>query len=190
MSLVPRAVHFRWAVNQLIVNQTKRCGPVSSVAPLSVARRTFSVGGATTPSTSKSPLLNFLGVYRPLESTISARNVGLDLFSVSQKRHATLMQVVKGCRKKRVKKSKSPALDGSPVRKGVCIKVFNMKPKKPNSAQRKVARVRLTTGKTVLSYIPGEGHNLQEHSVVLVRGGRVPVSITAGCVSWYPPCSS
>lgn len=88
----------------------------------------------------------------------------------------TLMQVVKGCRKKRVKKSKSPALDGSPVRKGVCIKVFNMKPKKPNSAQRKVARVKLTTGKTVLSYIPGEGHNLQEHSVVLVRGGRVPVS--------------
>ncbi|KAI9019046.1 30S ribosomal protein S12 [Hyaloraphidium curvatum] len=94
------------------------------------------------------------------------------------------MQVIKGCRKKRTKRSKAPALEGSPVRKGVCVKVFNMKPKKPNSAQRKVARVKLTSGKTVLSYIPGEGHNLQEHSVVLVRGGRVPdlVGVRYKCV--------
>lgn len=69
-------------------------------------------------------------------------------------------------------KSRSPALEGNPQRKGVCSKVFTMSPKKPNSANRRVARVKLTTGRTVVCYIPGEGHNLQEHSVVLVRGGR------------------
>lgn len=87
---------------------------------------------------------------------------------------ATLNQVMRGCREPQVSKPKAPALNGCPQRKGVCLKVFNIKPKKPNSAQRKVARVKLTTGKTVIAYIPGEGHNLQEHSVVLVRGGRVP----------------
>ena len=69
--------------------------------------------------------------------------------------------------------SKSAALVKCPQRKGVCVRVFTRTPKKPNSALRKIARVRLTTGKTVTGYIPGEGHNLQEHSVVLVRGGRV-----------------
>jgi len=87
---------------------------------------------------------------------------------------ATLNQVIRGCRKKKTKKTSSPALNGCPQRRGVCLKLFAVKPKKPNSAQRKVARVRLTTGKIVIAYIPGEGHNLQEHSVVLVRGGRVP----------------
>ncbi|KAK9708246.1 hypothetical protein K7432_009761 [Basidiobolus ranarum] len=87
---------------------------------------------------------------------------------------STLNQVIRGCRKHKKKLSKSPALDSSPQRKGVCTKVYTTKPKKPNSAQRKVARVRLTSGKTVIAYIPGEGHNLQEHSVVLVRGGAVP----------------
>ncbi|KAJ1920117.1 30S ribosomal protein S12 [Mycoemilia scoparia] len=87
---------------------------------------------------------------------------------------ATLNQVIRGCRKQRKKKSKAPALEGCPQRKGVCTKVYTTKPKKPNSAVRKVARVRLTTGKTIIAYIPGEGHNLQEHSVVLVKGGRVP----------------
>ncbi|KAJ3415926.1 30S ribosomal protein S12 [Chytridiales sp. JEL 0842] len=87
--------------------------------------------------------------------------------------YATLNQVIRSARLPRKTKSASPALDASPQRKGVCLKVFTIKPKKPNSAQRKVTRVRLTTGKTVLAYIPGEGHNLQEHSVVLVRGGRV-----------------
>lgn len=81
---------------------------------------------------------------------------------------------MKGARVPRKNKSASPALDGCPQRKGVCLKVFTVKPKKPNSAQRKVVRVRLTTGKTVQAFVPGEGHNLQEHSVVLVRGGRVP----------------
>ncbi|KAJ1569879.1 hypothetical protein HK096_011282 [Nowakowskiella sp. JEL0078] len=86
---------------------------------------------------------------------------------------ATLNQVIRGNRKPRVKKSNSPALDGCPMRRGVCLKAFSIKPKKPNSAQRKVCRVRLTTGKVVIAYIPGEGHNVQEHSVLLVRGGRV-----------------
>lgn len=79
-------------------------------------------------------------------------------------------------RKKRVKPSsrdKVPALEKSPQKRGVCLKVYTTTPKKPNSALRKVARVRLTNGKEVNAYIPGEGHNLQEHSIVLVRGGRV-----------------
>jgi len=76
-------------------------------------------------------------------------------------------------RKKKKRKSKSPALEGCPQKRGVCVKVYTTTPKKPNSAQRKVAKVRLSTGREVIAYIPGEGHNLQEHSVVLVRGGRV-----------------
>lgn len=79
---------------------------------------------------------------------------------------------MRGARKQFPKRSKAPALEGCYQRKGVTLAVMTMKPKKPNSAQRKVARVKLTTGKNVLAYIPGEGHNLQEHSVVLVRGGR------------------
>lgn len=70
-------------------------------------------------------------------------------------------------------KSKAPALDACPQRRGVCVRVYTTTPKKPNSAMRKVARVRLTNGKEVNAYIPGEGHNLQEHSIVLIRGGRV-----------------
>ncbi|PVU97358.1 hypothetical protein BB559_002058 [Furculomyces boomerangus] len=87
---------------------------------------------------------------------------------------ATLSQVIKGCRKRKITKTKAPALTRCPQKRGVCSKVYTMKPKKPNSAVRKVARVRLSNGKTIIAYIPGEGHNLQEHSVVLIRGGRVP----------------
>ncbi|KIJ54715.1 hypothetical protein M422DRAFT_58140 [Sphaerobolus stellatus SS14] len=76
-------------------------------------------------------------------------------------------------KKLRAPKSKAPALEGCPQRKGVCAGIFTLPPKKPNSGNRKVARVKLTTGRTILAYIPGEGHNLQEHSVVLLRGGRV-----------------
>ena len=76
-------------------------------------------------------------------------------------------------RKKIKKRSKAPALDKCPQKKGICVRVFTRSPKKPNSAVRKVARVKLTNGTFVTAYIPGEGHNLQEHSVVLVRGGRV-----------------
>jgi small subunit ribosomal protein S12 len=85
----------------------------------------------------------------------------------------TIQQLVRGARKKTVTKTKSAALMSCPQRRGVCIRVYTMTPKKPNSALRKVARVRLTSGFEVTAYIPGIGHNLQEHSVVLVRGGRV-----------------
>lgn len=85
----------------------------------------------------------------------------------------TINQLVRKGRKKIVKKSKSIDLEGCPQKKGVCLQVMTRTPKKPNSALRKVARVRLTNGKEVTAYIPGEGHNLQEHSIVLIRGGRV-----------------
>ena len=85
----------------------------------------------------------------------------------------TISQLIRIARKSKSKKSKSPALKGCPQRRGVCLQVRTMTPKKPNSALRKIARVRLTTGIEVTAYIPGEGHNLQEHSIVLVRGGRV-----------------
>jgi small subunit ribosomal protein S12 len=85
----------------------------------------------------------------------------------------TINQLVKFGRKRPRVKSKSPVLDKCPQKRGVCLQVKTMTPKKPNSALRKIARVRLSNGKEVTVYIPGEGHNLQEHSIVLVRGGRV-----------------
>lgn len=85
----------------------------------------------------------------------------------------TINQLVRNGREKERKKQHTPALAGSPQRRGVCTRVYTTTPKKPNSALRKVARVRLTSGYEVTAYIPGEGHNLQEHNIVLVRGGRV-----------------
>ena len=85
----------------------------------------------------------------------------------------TINQLVRHGRKKVIKRTNTPALQGSPQKRGVCVRVYTTTPKKPNSALRKVARVRLTNGIEVTSYIPGIGHNLQEHSVVLIRGGRV-----------------
>ena len=85
----------------------------------------------------------------------------------------TINQLIRRERQKQKRKTASPALQGSPQKRGVCIRVYTTTPKKPNSALRKVARVRLTNGYEVTSYIPGVGHNLQEHSVVLIRGGRV-----------------
>ena len=85
----------------------------------------------------------------------------------------TINQLVRHGRKRAIEKSKSPALAGSPQKRGVCTRVYTTTPKKPNSALRKVARVRLTNGMEVTAYIPGEGHNLQEHSIVMIRGGRV-----------------
>ena len=85
----------------------------------------------------------------------------------------TINQLVRHGRKKQSRKSKSPVLEAGPFKRGVCLQVKTMTPKKPNSALRKIARVRLSNGKEVTAYIPGEGHNLQEHSIVLVRGGRV-----------------
>ena len=85
----------------------------------------------------------------------------------------TIQQLVRKGRTRIEQKSKAPALGASPQKRGVCTRVYTTTPKKPNSAMRKVARVRLTNGKEVNAYIPGEGHNLQEHSIVLIRGGRV-----------------
>ena len=85
----------------------------------------------------------------------------------------TINQLVRKGRKKPTHKSDSPALNSCPQKRGVCVRVYTSTPKKPNSALRKIARVRLTTGMEVTTYIPGEGHNLQEHSLVLIRGGRV-----------------
>ncbi|HDZ76514.1 MAG TPA: 30S ribosomal protein S12 [Candidatus Omnitrophica bacterium] len=85
----------------------------------------------------------------------------------------TILQLIRKGRTLQKKKSKSPALRACPQRRGVCVQVRTMTPKKPNSALRKIARVRLTTGIEITAYIPGEGHNLQEHGIVLVRGGRV-----------------
>jgi small subunit ribosomal protein S12 len=92
---------------------------------------------------------------------------------IKQYKMPTIQQLVRNGREQLTFKSKSPALDSCPQRRGVCTRVYTTTPKKPNSAMRKVARVRLTNGKEVNAYIPGEGHNLQEHSIVLIRGGRV-----------------
>lgn len=86
---------------------------------------------------------------------------------------STLNQKIKNPRKHKITKAKTPALNKSPQKKGVCTKVYTTNPKKPNSAERKVAKIRLSTGRSIIGYIGGEGHNLQEHSVVLIRGGRV-----------------
>ncbi|KAL1924804.1 mitochondrial 37S ribosomal protein uS12m [Calcarisporiella thermophila] len=109
-----------------------------------------------------------------LTSLSRANSMNPSPYHQQQATMATLNQVIRKMRKSTRKPSKSPALDRCYQKKGVCNKVYTTKPKKPNSAQRKVARVKLSNGKVVLAYIPGEGHNLQEHSVVLVRGGRVP----------------
>ena len=85
----------------------------------------------------------------------------------------TINQLIRNGRKKPLKKTKVPAMESCPQKSGVCTRVYTTTPKKPNSALRKVARIRLTNGFEVTSYIPGEGHNLQEHSVVMIRGGRV-----------------
>ena len=86
---------------------------------------------------------------------------------------ATLRQLMRSGRRPKARPSTTPALKGSPFRMGVCLKVFTRSPKKPNSAVRKVCKLRLTSGFEITSYIPGEGHSLQEHSIVLIRGGRV-----------------
>jgi small subunit ribosomal protein S12 len=95
------------------------------------------------------------------------------LFPEEESKMPTVNQLVKSGRQVVQRKNDSPALKGCPQRRGVCVRVYTTTPKKPNSALRKVARVRLTNGMEVTTYIPGEGHNLQEHSVVLIRGGRV-----------------
>jgi small subunit ribosomal protein S12 len=100
------------------------------------------------------------------EDDVNRRKIGNDAVP-------TIQQLVRKGRKDKVSKQKTPALKGSPQRRGVCVRVYTTTPRKPNSALRKVARVRLTSDTEVTAYIPGVGHNLQEHSMVLVRGGRV-----------------
>jgi small subunit ribosomal protein S12 len=102
-----------------------------------------------------------------------AHNYQKRVSQIKQYKMPTIQQLVRNGREQLTFKSKSPALDSCPQRRGVCTRVYTTTPKKPNSAMRKVARVRLTNGKEVNAYIPGEGHNLQEHSIVLIRGGRV-----------------
>ena len=113
--------------------------------------------------------------------------------SADERAMPTVHQLVKNGRERPKGKTKSPALRGSPQRRGVCTRVYTTTPKKPNSALRKVARVRLTTGIEVTAYIPGIGHNLQEHSIVLIRGGRVKdlqvFVITLSAERWMPQAS-
>ncbi|CUS14326.1 unnamed protein product [Tuber aestivum] len=120
--------------------------------------------------------LHPLSRFRPLITTTTTRLLlPPRTFTTTPHPRATFNQVLRGCRKPQPKrKPESPAMSetGNPCMKGVCLKVFVMAPKKPNSAERKVARVRLSSDKVVTAYIPGEGHNVQQHSVVLVRGGR------------------
>ncbi len=99
--------------------------------------------------------------------------VNIDQTQLVRGKMPTINQLIRSPRSKQIKRNKVPALEHSPQKRGVCTRVYTTTPKKPNSALRKVARVKLTNGFEVTSYIPGEGHNLQEHSVVLIRGGRV-----------------
>ncbi|WPH04439.1 Hypothetical protein R9X50_00733000 [Acrodontium crateriforme] len=109
----------------------------------------------------------------PVFQRITQRLATSSSFSTSSARPATYNQVLRGCRvEQRARRPVSPALKFRPEMKGVCLRVGTTKPKKPNSGERKVARVRLSNGKQITAYIPGEGHNIQQHSVVLVRGGR------------------
>ena len=110
--------------------------------------------------------------YMPVVCTATTKEK-ISYSNISRNEMPTIQQLVRKGRESLVEKGKSPALDSCPQRRGVCVRVYTTTPKKPNSAMRKVARVRLTNGKEVNAYIPGEGHNLQEHSIVLVRGGRV-----------------
>ncbi|OOF93019.1 hypothetical protein ASPCADRAFT_508822 [Aspergillus carbonarius ITEM 5010] len=117
--------------------------------------------------------------FQPVLRTSAALKPSVTLairqFSTSPFRQATYNQVRRGCRvAQKARRSRSPALIGRSQMKGVCLKTGITKPKKPNSGERKTARVRLSSGKVVTAYIPGEGHNIQQHSVVMVRGGRVP----------------
>ena len=122
----------------------------------------------------QSNLRNFAAATVYTTQAFSAENKKIKIYNkLKIKQMPTIQQLVRKGRKVVTGTSKSPALDSCPQRRGVCVRVYTTTPKKPNSAMRKVARVRLTNAKEVNSYIPGEGHNLQEHSIVLVRGGRV-----------------
>ncbi|GIC89397.1 mitochondrial 37S ribosomal protein uS12m [Aspergillus udagawae] len=129
------------------------------------------------PAVSRPTVSRFQPILRTPSAVTATRAAGAGPitrhFSTSPFRQATYNQVRRGCRvSQRARRSRSPALIGRAQMKGVCLKTGITKPKKPNSGERKTARVRLSSGKVVTAYIPGEGHNVQQHSVVLVRGGR------------------
>lgn len=105
--------------------------------------------------------------------TIIARKLAYNKYFLKKQDMPTINQLVRSSRKKQVRKNKVPALQACPQKRGVCTRVYTTTPKKPNSALRKVARIKLSNGFEVTGYIPGEGHNLQEHSMVMIRGGRV-----------------
>lgn len=147
----------------------------SSLARISLSARPALARAAPLASTSRLVL--------PSSSSSPLPRLGSPrLFSTSTPAQATLNQVTRGARKPVRRQNKTPALEGCYQKKGVCSKVYTVKPRKPNSAVRKVAKVKLSTGRAVIAYIPGEGHNLQEHSVVLVRGGRTQDLPGAKCV--------
>lgn len=126
------------------------------------------------PSSHGALLVGFFGVTSLAAFVaVGVSSSGNRIFNTDGNVMPTTNQLVRKGRKDKVVKSKSPALDECPQRRGVCLQVYTRTPKKPNSALRKVAKVRLTNGQEVIAYIGGEGHNLQEHSIVLVRGGRV-----------------
>ncbi|PWY79273.1 37S ribosomal protein S12 [Aspergillus heteromorphus CBS 117.55] len=130
----------------------------------------------TASATATPPPARFQPVFRPVASTPNGSvSLAIRQFSSSPFRQATYNQVRRGCRTAQAaRRSRSPALVGRSQMKGVCVKTGITKPKKPNSGERKTARVRLSSGKVVTAYIPGQGHNIQQHSVVMVRGGRLP----------------
>src|SRR6266446_5646224 len=165
------------------VRNTRRAGPplfddkplMARCAPESATRPTTGVGEAGEPAGEmawnrrlRGPELTRKACRKHAQRTTACRRRAEDGDAVP-----TIQQLVRKGRQDKVAKNKTPALKGSPQRRGVCTRVYTTTPKKPNSALRKVARVRLTSQIEVTAYIPGVGHNLQEHSIVLVRGGRV-----------------
>ena len=143
--------------------------PNPRLMPKGVGRLTLSEEGVLI----RALLATGLGSIAFILSGTCIKPGNLDQFLRNRKIMATINQLVRKPRKDKAYKSNVPALEGCPQKRGVCTRVYTTTPKKPNSALRKVARVRLTNGFEVTSYIGGEGHNLQEHSVVLIRGGRV-----------------
>ncbi|RAL13032.1 mitochondrial 37S ribosomal protein uS12m [Aspergillus homomorphus CBS 101889] len=146
--------------------------------PAAVPLRTIKTQATSTPRFT--PVLRTPSALAALTTRTPSTTSAITLaarrqFSTSPLRQATYNQIRRGCRvSQKARRSRSPALIGRSQMKGVCLKTGITKPKKPNSGERKTARVRLSSGKVVTAYIPGEGHNIQQHSVVMVRGGRAP----------------
>ena len=146
--------------------------PAGQFAPFLFGVRRKVQGGAPCPSCGPWGQSTDQDIHKDVPLVARARP-GQTTFTTYGESVPTINQLVRKGRHDKVTKTKTPALKGSPQRRGVCTRVYTTTPKKPNSALRKVARVRLTGGVEVTAYIPGVGHNLQEHSIVLVRGGRV-----------------